>query len=580
MNGSMKKKGVVTVPQLRNKAAFRAMEKYVTAYSFCTLSINTRKNSISNIFVFRMLETQYPGEGELWTIARVMSGEEFLQAVEERALAGHCGNPICRNSVNAMSSPQIKHLKLKAPRQEEVKTYCCAGCAETVDGFSSRLGTSSQALQRFERLYEKVKSMREAKMNIKDECNAIEQEQKRKLAQKSEKLYAAGTAKFPIMKTEVQEKPVDVQKINDDLEVSMDAEAANARSLDIEGYTPGRRGGLAKSQKDAALRSDRSERRVRFSNPIADVGLPRSEDHLTEQTQRDPELAEKAVFILDVEDAKGPIEGLNHPLEATFGRLRLAKQEEIGLAGLPGSVRSEQPAVIPPDDIDQSMDQDLGRNIQQELSKFFPHLATKEGVSAETFEIDDRASESESDSGLESSDAWSSSEDDDVSLEEGKGSRAPGLSFFLQLYTHLDGWVTDATIEYMQSPSDSPANISPFAGSVPEISVAFRRLIAVALPIVLERMDAVNFKIQIERALQDLMLTFCFQSALPAFKSLQWQLVVLLLLKALSLERLAIIRPVFETRQGIHRVCTLLAENKFTAEEFSSALELLVGEDM
>lgn len=529
-----------------------------------------------------MLEAHYPGEGELWTIARVMSGEEFLQAVEERALAGNCGNPLCHHSISLISSPQNNRVKLKAPRQEGVGPYCSSACATIVSAFSTRLGTTSQALQRFERLYEKVKVMREKRdEEMKHEDKGAKEPQHH--VQESKDVYAAGTAKFPIMKAQVEEKPINTDETTNDLHDLADPEAAKAHSLSIEGYTPsGQRGGLA---KDTKRRSGKNERRVRFSDPISDNLLPENAQAPSKRPQQSHDVdtatavvdqSDKAVFILDIEDAKGHIEGLNHSLEASFGRLRLANEEEIGRAGLSGE--SEE-VTVPADSVEPPIHKELDRSIQQEMSKYFPHLAAKAELSGDAHDIERSQSEDESESGLET---WSSSEDEDEdgSLEDGKSPRAPGLSLFLQLYTHLDGWVTDGTIEYIRSSPGSSDQIAPFPGSVPEISGAFRRLIALALPLVLEKLEAVHFKLQVERALQDLMLTFCFQSALPAFKSLQWQLVVLLLLKALSLEKLVILRPVFETRQGIHRVCTLLAENKFTAEEFSSALELLVGEDM
>lgn len=55
----------------------------------------------------------------------------------------------------------------------------------------------------------------------------------------------------------------------------------------------------------------------------------------------------------------------------------------------------------------------------------------------------------------------------------------------------------------------------------------------------------------------------------------QWQVVVILLLKALSLERCPALRPSFETRDGITRLNRLLGSLSFTSEEFYAALELL-----
>lgn len=50
---------------------------------------------------------------------------------------------------------------------------------------------------------------------------------------------------------------------------------------------------------------------------------------------------------------------------------------------------------------------------------------------------------------------------------------------------------------------------------------------------------------------------------------------MILLLKALSLERCPALRPCFETRDGIARLNRLLGTLSFTSEEFYAALELL-----
>lgn len=61
----------------------------------------------------------------------------------------------------------------------------------------------------------------------------------------------------------------------------------------------------------------------------------------------------------------------------------------------------------------------------------------------------------------------------------------------------------------------------------------------------------------------------------PARQATQWQVVALLLLKALSLERCPSLRPAFETRDGIARLNQLLGRLAFTGEEYYAALELL-----
>lgn len=53
----------------------------------------------------------------------------------------------------------------------------------------------------------------------------------------------------------------------------------------------------------------------------------------------------------------------------------------------------------------------------------------------------------------------------------------------------------------------------------------------------------------------------------------------IILLKALSLERVPALRPAFESREGISRLNKALAEHAFTVEEFCAVLELLCHAD-
>lgn len=69
------------------------------------------------------------------------------------------------------------------------------------------------------------------------------------------------------------------------------------------------------------------------------------------------------------------------------------------------------------------------------------------------------------------------------------------------------------------------------------------------------------------------------QRILPSYsQSAQWQLVLMLFLKALSLRRAPFLRTAFESRGGIGRFNLALATRRFTVEEFCAALELLVPE--
>lgn len=59
----------------------------------------------------------------------------------------------------------------------------------------------------------------------------------------------------------------------------------------------------------------------------------------------------------------------------------------------------------------------------------------------------------------------------------------------------------------------------------------------------------------------------------------QWQLLLIILLKALSMQRAPFLRPAFESREGISRLNAALANRLFTIEEFYAVLELVVVEE-
>lgn len=69
-------------------------------------------------------------------------------------------------------------------------------------------------------------------------------------------------------------------------------------------------------------------------------------------------------------------------------------------------------------------------------------------------------------------------------------------------------------------------------------------------------------------------------STLPSLpQAAQWQLVALILLKALSVEHAPALRAAFETREGVQRLGKALAGLSFTIEEFYACLELLLPVD-
>lgn len=128
-------------------------------------------------------------------------------------------------------------------------------------------------------------------------------------------------------------------------------------------------------------------------------------------------------------------------------------------------------------------------------------------------------------------------------------------------------------VELLASGPDVPLTLPP--PTSPEVFTALGRVLAQALGPVLAALQAPAPRGAVERSLDELLRTLRLVGPLPAFKVAQWQVVDVLLLKALSLERCPPLRPSFETREGIARLNRLLASLAFTSEEFYAALELL-----
>ncbi|EFN52325.1 hypothetical protein CHLNCDRAFT_139124 [Chlorella variabilis] len=147
------------------------------------------------------------------------------------------------------------------------------------------------------------------------------------------------------------------------------------------------------------------------------------------------------------------------------------------------------------------------------------------------------------------------------------------LSFFGTFFTHLEAWVTSSTAELLASGPDAELALPP--PTSPEVLAALSRCLSAALPPVCAGLQAAAARGQVERSLDELLRTLRLVGPLPAFKASQWQVVAVLFLKALSLERCPALREAFETRDGITRLNRLLASLSFTSEEFYAILELL-----
>jgi hypothetical protein len=616
----------------------------------------------------RLLESSIESEERLWSIARVMSEEEFLAASEERCLAGMCGNALCSKPMPEIESKgnfQIDAIEKKVYAMVEGPGYCGVDCAAASKGFAHRLGGGGQAMHRFERLMEQLRE-KKRKQRLEAE-KASEQHQvttQEDLQQESttstsaatettppvgetnsttaaaqptkpkgvlkKSDLAAGSVKIPIMTAEVKERDPSAAGAEP-------PKAPSARKTHaVEGYVP-----------KAVLKQHRKERkegrRVRFSdaaddtsdtvhveaskgceiNPTGDdlwegeeESLKQSEiqqDQHEENEEVEPLLAattQPAVFVLDVEDAESPIEGAEHALSSKFGRLRVANEIEVQEAGLPvdgstlttiisgdthAATHAETTKATKTGEEEEqqpSIDEILAQRLRQGASKYFPQLAATLPLELAKA-LEDSASEAASsdagdESGVEEEWMLSDTESDEDNNDDGEnfgtnttngGKFRSRPTLFGELVTNLDAWVTDSTVLLLQSSPEDGTNrtfLNSTFDSVPEIETALSRFIAFALPPVMEKLVVGMPKGEVERNLMELIKTFHLVSALPAFMSSQWQLVVLMFLKALSMERVPGLRPVFETREGVHRVNQILTANLFTIEEFVAVLEILL----
>ncbi|KAL6782355.1 hypothetical protein ACKKBG_A06480 [Auxenochlorella protothecoides x Auxenochlorella symbiontica] len=537
--GKPKRKPLTRV-ELRARAAYRAMEK--------------------------LLEVSGSSSEHVWSLARVMSAEEYRQLAQERALAGLCGQPTCA-SPQPQLPPRRALLRLAEPAPEEAEEVdlagvtCSPACAAQAEAVAQRLGGAQRAQQRFDHLYDAVLERRAA--HAAPGAAAVPAEPQAGLA--------AGSSKVPIMQAHIKERAPAAAPV-------APSKAASSRA--VEGYVP---------RSCPPPPRTASERRVHFAE-AEPAAAPAAELAAAVPVVVPP----KAHFVLEVEDAMSPLEGAGAAaIGSLFGRLRLAPE-----GGGPGSdgdgEASEAPgwadaavdtlsaeASAAPSALELTAEQVKGlTSLNPRLAGVLPVPSTK-GNSAQ------EAGEEREEEG----DAWAPSDDDEQGLElgssddsetelvRGQGPNRPRLtlSTFGLLFTHLEAWVGEATLELLGSgPGAGPASHAP-AHDRPAAEALLRLLQAVTPGICAEL--AIAQLAQVQAALTQLVASFGVRGALPSFKTGQWQLLLIILLKALSMQRAPFLRPAFESREGISRLNAALANRLFTIEEFYAVLELVVVEE-
>eukprot|EP00887_Chlorella_sp_A99_P003333 scaffold26.g3333.t1 len=217
-------------------------------------------------------------------------------------------------------------------------------------------------------------------------------------------------------------------------------------------------------------------------------------------------------------------------------------------------------------------DRTFGPRLPPQLEELLSSL----GSSSEEEEGDEEQQDDEGSDWMESDEEGSEPE------AHGPGGSSSGfrirLTFFGMLFSHLEAWCTAGTQMLLASGPEEPLPPPPPAAS-PPVLVALTRFLDVALPPVAAALLLGAARADAERGLAELARTFRLTGPLPALKGPQWQVAVVVLLKALSLERVPSLREAFESRDGLCRLSQLLGSLSFTMDEFYAVLELLALPD-
>jgi len=534
------------VERLRSKTVFRAVEKYVVWVVFGAIETYMLYS------YYRLIEDEGDGsrlvsqEG-VWRASRCMSGEEFEMSLEERSLVGRCGNPSCSNRVDG---------KMGDPRRRKAYVCCSVFCYEAVEEVAERLGSRKDAAERFVALYETAKFQREKKKKEEEE-EEMERVTKEDAAVSSSssgqcagEQLAAGTRKAPVMKAVVQER---VTK----------GRAKKKESLydfqSIEGYRP------KNWKKDVGQK----ERRVRFSDDEVAAETGNNDGDVAAETGNDDgdaAVGSAARFVFDIEDPKGHVDSGVTSLGDQFGTLSVVEsfdtqQEEDAVP------HHEPPAAAQVDEI-------LAKTMREGAAKYFPHL--KPCIPSDLYGGQDTDEDENAHEDEEDDEDWMRS-DDDVESDDDNVPIRCHTTFFTEVFSFFDLWITDYTISLMRS---EHRQIDTMLPQVPEIMNAMQRFLSIACSNLATKLCAQNHQRTITDSVAQTVRTFRLDQALPAFQSKQWVIVALVIVKAQSLSSHPEYQEFTDTRAAISRIGTVLSDANFTVEEFYAVLELfLPGED-
>ena len=526
-----------------------------------------------NVCTCRLLESsRLSGEGDVWKVSRCMSGDELRLAVEERSLAGVCANPRCDHQVDDQN-PFQKHLDVLRGRLRKSYICCSEECYNAVEVLSNSLGSHADAMKRFQKLYRLAMIHRKTKN---DGINKNMEPEKKK-NQKSGGAFklAAGSQKSPIMKADVKERPT-----NGTVKVPSGTFDANV----IEGYAPKsllKSSGKAQQKKQVQFAEQLEQYEPEESNQRC---APREQtDHngmthertthvtpMHDDTDRVVMDSNAPKIVFEIEDPAGPVESnMGESLGARFGTLRIENFDNRGEQQFDQST-SDGVSIRQNQGI--QLDEMLAKTLRQGASKYFPQL--QQTLPSELFAGAD-GSDATSDAS-ENSEDWMLSDDEIKSEEDVDISY--GLTFFGELFSNLDYWITDNSIRLVH-PKRNYGDTAASIPQVPEIMTALQRLVSVSTGSMVTQLKADAHRHQILQSVQNMLRTFHLDQPLPAFQSRQWKILSLIIFKALSMEAHPEFQAYVDTRSGVSRIGSILAEANFTVEEMYAVLELFMTEE-
>ena len=469
---------------------------------------------------------EYSGEQErcVWKATRCMSGEEFEHAVEEKFLGGQCASPKCGSRTDVDKKEVVYSQKMG---RKHMQWGCCSeDCVAFVLSHMEKLGSKEDAVERFRVLYDLAK-----KEHMEKKGKVVRQEPKTESRVGAS--LAAGTRQVPIMKAIVEERAD--SHSNGSRKNKHDAEYDASA---VEGYV---------------LKNPAGKKKVHF----ADEEQIAHDDMNNNESDRSTS-AQQAKFVFEIEDPNGPVDDDMKTLGESFGRLSVIRDEENP------SVSTE------PVDVDTV----LAKTLQQGASKFFPHL--KSCLPEEFWEDNDESdnygyevNESTDDESWMLSDDELDESDEDVLIK-------CHTTFFTELFTFFDYWITDHTLCMMSDRKDVLPEASVPIPQVPEIMNAIMRFISIACTSLASSLHAENLRRDITEDVAHVVRTFRMDQALPAFQSKQWVIVALIILKSLSFHAHPEYQPLTDTREAISHISTILGNANFTVEEFYAVLDLFI----